>query len=252
MKKFFLLTTTLLILSAQVEAANIDAYQKILDSGRYTIRYENLTPAPRVTNRNIVELYGKNGLAAEINNFFLNRPLNGVIVGDGENRYEEIGYEKFFQCRLVKGNDIFIFTRYPAKNGSVEYFGDKKGKVSANSRDYLLELLNGENFGDVNFTEMMTAIISDSRKNAAQRKYKFVASGTLHDGTTYEDFSCREGNKVSAIRYYFVGTALKKIAFASGQGNHLRKCIVKILEFSPVPEQNLLSLPSGLVDTTKR
>lgn len=241
----------LLMLTAQVEAAKIDAYQRILDSGRYTIRYENLTPAPRVTNRDVVELYGKNGLAVEGNDFFRNRPLNGIIISDGDNRYEEIGYKDFFQCRLVKGGDNFIFTRYPAKGGGFEYFGDKKGKVSANPRNYLVELLSGESFGDANFTEMMTAIISDSNKSSAQRRYKFVTSGTLENGLTYEDFSCRDGENVSAVRYYFDGDTLKKIVFASGTNDKLRKCIVKILKFSSTPEQNLLRLPSGLVETGK-
>ncbi len=256
MKKFFLLILALIIFSAHVDAAKIDAYQKILESGRYTIRYDNLTPFPRVTNRDVVELYGKMGLAVQGNEYFLNRPLGGVVVSDGENRYEEVGYKDFFQCRLVKGGENFIFTRYPGKNGGVEYFGDKKGKVSANPRDYLIELLNGESFGDLHFTEMMTAIISDSQKNAAQKSYKFVTSGTLDDGLIYEDFANRDGNTVSAIRYYFDGDELKKISFASyGQeGNRVRarKCIVKILSFTDSPEQNLLRLPAGLIDTTKR
>ncbi|MBR4903753.1 MAG: hypothetical protein IKZ53_03710 [Selenomonadaceae bacterium] len=252
MKKFFLLAMSLLILSAQVEAAKIDSYQKILESGRYTIRYENLTPAPRITNKDVVELYGKNGLAVEGKDFFLNRPLSGVIVGDGDNRYEEIGYKDFFQCRLIKGGENFIFTRYPSKNGGFEYFGEKKGKVSANPRNYLVEMLSGESFGDANFTEMMTAIISDSKKNSAQKKYKFVAGGNLDNGLTYEDFSANDGSEVSAIRYYFDGDTLKKISFATSDKGKIRKCIVKILAFNSSPEQNLLNLPSGLVDTTKR
>ena len=101
MKKVFFLITLLLMMSAQADAAKIEAYQKILESGRYTIHYENLTPAPRVTNRNVVELYGKNGLAAEGNEFFINRPLSGIIVSDGDNRYEEVGYKDFFQCLRI-------------------------------------------------------------------------------------------------------------------------------------------------------
>ncbi|MBR2518848.1 MAG: hypothetical protein IKE46_03555 [Selenomonadaceae bacterium] len=257
MKKIFLLVTALLILSAQVEAAKIDAYQKILDGGQYTIRYENFTPVPRITNRNVVELYGKNGLAVGTNNFFLNRPLSGVIVGDGDNRYEEVGYKDFFQCRLVKGGENFIFTKYTSKRGGFEYFGDKKGKVTANPRNYLVELLSGITFGDVNFTEMMTAIISDAKKSSSQRKYKLMASGTTPDGLSYEDFAIRDGETVSAIRYQFDGDELKKIFFASYGRNEFgelraRRCLVKILEFSATPDRNLLSLPSGLVDTTKR
>lgn len=238
--------------SAQVEAAKIDAYQKILEGERYTIRYNNLTPAPRVTNRDVVELYGKNGLKVEGNDFFLNRPLSGIITCDGDNRYEEVGYKDFFQCRLVKGGENFIFTKYPAKAGGFEYFGEKKGKVTANPRNYLVELLSGESFGDANFTEMMTAIISDSKKNSAQKKYKLVASGTLDNGLTYEDFSAQDDSSISAIRYYFEGDTLKKISFASYDNERFRKCIVKILAFTSSPEQNLLSLPNGLVETTKR
>ena len=178
--------------------------------------------------------------------------MSGVVTSDGDNRYEEVGYKEFFQCRLVKGGENFIFTKYPAKTGGFEYFGEKKGKVSANPRNYLVELLSGESFGDANFTEMMTAIISDSKKNSAQKKYKFVASGELDNGLTYEDFSARDGEIISAIRYYFDGGTLKKISFASYDATQFKKCIVKILSFSPSPEQNLLNLPSGLVDVTKR
>lgn len=182
---------TLLLTSAQVHAAKVDAYQKILDGGRYTIRYENFTPAERVTNRNVVELYGKNGLAVETNDFFRNRPLSGVT------------------------------------------------------------------FGDVNFTEMMTAMVSDAKKTSAQKKYKLMASGTTSDGLTYEDFASRDGDVVSAIRYLFDGDTLTKISFATYGRNEFgelkaRRCIVKIVEFSASPDKNLLRLPAGLVDATKR
>ena len=255
--KFFLtVMLTLLLTSAQVHAAKVDAYQKILDGGRYTIRYENFTPAERVTNRNVVELYGKNGLAVETNDFFRNRPLSGVVVGDGENRYEEVGYKDFFQCRLVTGGENFIFTKYTGKRG-FEYFGDKKGKVTANPRNYMIEMLSGVTFGDVNFTEMMTAIVSDAKKTSAQKKYKLMASGTTSDGLTYEDFATRDGDVVSAIRYLFDGDTLTKISFAAYGRNEFgelkaRRCIVKIVEFSASPDKNLLRLPAGLVDVTKR
>ena len=257
MKRILFLIAVMMSFISTCEATKIDSYQKILESGRYTIHYENLTPAPRVTNRDVVELYGKNGLAVEGKDFFLNRPLSGIIVSDGSDRYEEIGYQKFFQCRLVKGGENFIFTRYPSKTGGFEYFGEKKGKVSANPRNYLNELLSGITFGDTNFTEMMTAIISDSKKSASQKKYQFVTSGQLENGLTYEDFSARDGNTVSAIRYYFEGDELRKIAFASygrTSNNRIRarKCIVKIISFSSEPDQSLLKLPTGLDDTTKR
>ena len=251
MKKIFLLTTIFTLMFSSVNAAKIDKYREILESGVYTIRYDNLTPAPRTTNRDVAELYGKNGLAVEKNNFFLNRPLSGIITSSGENRYEEVGYEDFFQCRLMRGGENFTFTRYKNKSGGVEYFGSKKGKVEANSRNYLLEILYGESFGDVNFTEMMNAITVD------KENYQFAKSGVLENGLNFEDFFCKRENKISAIRYYFDDDKLVKISFASYgrdksgkvQGN---KCIIKISEFSSMADENLLRLPSGFEDITKR
>lgn len=247
MKKFILLLI-IFLLSSTAEAAKIDAYKEILSNRRYTIRYENLTPAPRVTNRDVAELYGKSGLIVEQNDFFVNRPLSGVVTESGDSKYEEIGYQDFYQCRLMRGGENFIFTRYKNKKGAIEYFGSKKGKVEANTRNYLSELLAGESFGDNNFTEMMNALNSD---------YKFINSGTLENGLTFEDFLAQDEKKISAIRYYFEGDTLIKISFASygrNTGGEVSgsKCIVKILEFTDSPDENLLRLPAGLQDVTKR
>lgn len=247
MKKIILLLI-IFLLSSTVEAAKIDSYKEILSNRRYTIRYENLTPAPRVTNRDVAELYGKSGLIVEQNDFFVNRPLSGIVTESGDNKYEEIGYQDFYQCRLMRGGENFIFTRYKNKKGAIEYFGSKKGKVEANTRNYLSELLAGESFGDNNFTEMMNALNSD---------YKFINSGTLENGLTFEDFLAQDEKKISAIRYYFEGDTLIKISFASygrNTGGEVSgsKCIVKILEFTDSPDENLLRLPAGLQDVTKR
>ena len=247
MKKFILLLIFLMA-SSTVDAAKIDAYKEILMNNRYTIRYDNLTPAPRVTNRDVAQLYGKSGLIVETNDFFINRPLSGIVTASGEDRYEEIGYKDFYQCRLLRGGETFIFTRYTNKQGNTEYFGSKKGKVEANSRNYLTELMTGESFGDSNFTQMMNALIAD---------YKFVNSGTLDSGLYFEDFLAQDENKLSAIRCYFDGEKLLKISFAS-YGKDSRgevqgsKCIIKILEFTNTPNEKLLRLPSGLQDVTKR
>lgn len=247
MKKIILLLI-IFLLSSTAEASKIDSYKEILSNRRYTIRYENLTPAPRVTNRDVAELYGKSGLIVEQNDFFVNRPLSGVVTESGDNKYEEIGYQDFYQCRLMRGGENFIFTRYKNKKGAIEYFGSKKGKVEANTRNYLSELLTGESFGDNNFTEMMNALNSD---------YKFINSGTLENGLNFEDFLAQDEKKISAIRYYFEGDTLIKISFASygrDTGGEVKgsKCIVKILEFTDSPDENLLRLPAGLQDVTKR
>ena len=247
MKKIFLLLIFLMATST-VNAAKIDAYKEILASGRYTISYDNLTPVQRVTNKDVANLYGKGGLIVENNDFFLNRPLSGIVTENGDNRYEEVGYSDFYQCRLLSGGENFIFTRYKNKQGKIEYFGTKKGKVEANTRNYLAELIAGESFGDANFTEMMNALTSD---------YKFINSGELENNLNFEDFLAQDENKISAIRCYFDGDTLVKIYFASYVKNANgavdgKKCIVKILEFTSSPTENLLKLPAGLQDTTKR
>ena len=248
MKKFILMLLMIFFVSSTASAAKIDAYKEILNSKRYTIRYDNLTPVQRITNRDTAELYGKSGLIVEGNDFFLNRPLSGIVTENGDNRYEEIGYKEFFQCRLLRSGENFNFTRYTNKQGKLEYFGNKKGKVEANTRNYLTELMAGESFGDKNFTEMMNALKSD---------YKFINSGTLENNLFFEDFLAQDENKISAIRYYFDGDTLVKISFASYSKNERgevsgNKCIVKILEFTNSPTENLLKLPAGLDDTTKR
>jgi hypothetical protein len=247
-KKFSFILLTIFFVSSTVYASKIDAYKEIILNRRYTIRYDNLTPAPRITNRDVAELYGKSGLIVETNDFFTNRPLSGIVTANNEDKYEEIGYKDFYQCRLQRGGETFIFTHYTNKKGAKEYFGSKKGKVEANTRNYLTELMTGESFGDNNFTEMMNALISD---------YKFINSGTLDNGLFFEDFLAQDENKLSAIRYYFDGDTLVKISFAS-YGKDKRgevsgsKCIVKILEFTNSPNNNLLRLPAGLQDVTKR
>ena len=229
----------------------IDVYRKILLGGRYTIRCENLTPTSRVTNRTKMELYGKSGLAVDANDFFVNRPVSDVVVSDGDDRYEEVGYEDFHQCRLVRGGENFFFTKY-VDNGAVTYFGSKKGKVSANGRNYMAELIDGESYGDEDFSRLLNAMLEDG-----DVRYEFVTAGELDGGLTYEDYRARDGEELSAIRYYFDGDRLVKIAFASygrdargrAQGS---KCIVRINEFRAEPDVNLLRLPDGLEDVTKR
>lgn len=246
--RFLICLMVTLMMWSTAEAAKIDAYRAIIMSGRYTIRCENLTPAARVTNRSKVELYGKNGLAVDANDFFLNRPVSDMVTSNGTDRYEEVGYEDFYQCRLLKGGENFFFTKYIDK-GAITYFGSKRGKVEANGRNYMAELINGESYGDEDFSMMVNALTGDD--------WEYAASGELENGLSYEDYKSTVGGMLSAIRYYFDGNRLIKIAFASYGRDELgrvkgSKCIVKIAEFRAEPDESLLRLPNGLEDVTKR
>lgn len=256
MKKIFIATLLLFLFSANVQAAKIDAYRNLLLKNSYTIRYENITPPPRITNADRVELYGKSGLAVEGNDYLLNKPKHGVITCDNHDKYEEVGEGDFYLCRLSKNDEDFFYTKYKRGN-DWEYFGTQKNRVEANSKNYLAELIEGESYGDSDMSRLLNAILPDEVKSAQQVSYKFVATGNLTDGLSYEDYRADSNGGTEIVRYYFKGDALIKIASASYRKKSDgkidgRKCIIKIDEFSDVPDRSLLTLPAKVQDITKR
>ena len=255
-KKILMIILLIFLSSQQASATKIDAYQKILLSNSYTIRYENLTPAPRVTNRDKVELYGKSGLAVESNDYLLNKPKNGVITCAENTKYEEVGNEDFYICRLSKNGEDFFFTKYK-KGGKFEYFGTKKNHVKANEKNYLAEIIEGKSYGDADMSRLLNAILPNEIKSAEQNKYRFIAAGNLENNLSYEDYRTDNDGVTEVVRYYFKGDKLVKIASASYSKNldgkiDGRRCIIKINEFSAVPNRDLLNLPAGVKDDTKR
>lgn len=256
MKKLLLAAVALIALASQAEAAKIDIYRDMLIRSSYTIRYDNITPAPRVTNRDRVELYGKSGLVVERNEYLINRQKSGIITGDGQDEYEEVGDGNFNMCRLSKNGEDFFFTKYK-KGDKYEYFGTKKNKVEANAKNYIAEMVEGRSYGDADVSRLINAMLPDDAKSAEREHYTFVAAGDLTDGLSYEDYRTSRMGITEVVRYYFSGTKLVKIASASyykkSDGTiDGRKCIIKINEFSSVPDRTLLKLPDGLKDVTKR
>lgn len=256
MKKFIIATLLFFFCSLPVNAAKIDLYREILMSNYYTIRYDNLTPAPRVTNRDRVELYGKSGLAVESNDYLLNKPKSGVITCAGNEKYEEVGNDDFYICRLSKNGEDFFFTKYK-KGNKFEYFGTKKNHVKANEKNYLAEIVEGASYGDADMSRLLNAILPTDDKSAAQYIYRFIAEGTLENNLSYEDYRTDNDGVTEVVRYYFDGDKLIKISAASyyktadGKVDG-RRCIIKINEFSHVPNTTLLNLPAGVKDDTKR
>ena len=256
MKKFFIAVLLFFISSTNVNAAKIDIYREILLGNSYTIRYENLTPAPRVTNRDRVELYGKSGLAVESNDYLLNKPKNGIVTCAGSAKYEEVGNEDFYMCRLSKDGEDFFFTRYK-KGNKIEYFGTKKNHVRANEKNYMAEIIEGQSYGDADMSRLLNAILPAENKIATQTFYRFIAEGTLENNLSYEDYRADNNGITEVVRYYFEGNKLVKIASASYHKNAAgeidgRRCIIKINEFSTTPDKTLLSLPAVVKDDTKR
>lgn len=251
-----LLSLGIAVLPNLSEAGHLDSYREIILQGEYTIRYDNITPAPRVTNRDRMELFGSSGMAVERNDYLTNRQRRGIVVSSGKDKYEEVGDGVFDMCRLKKGGETFVFTKYKKGDG-YEYFGSKKGKVEANSRNALAEVLSGESYGDPELSSMLNAMLPDSAKSANMPHYSLVKEGSLPNGLSYEDHKALDGGITHIIRYYFNGADLVKIASASyhkEKNGTLKghKCIIKVNEFSSLPDRKLLSLPEGLEDVTKR
>lgn len=251
---------------AVCEASNLDTYRNLLMRKTYTIKYKEITPQVRATNKDRINLYGKNSMDTGTSDLFVNKPTQSILVCDGDNKYEEIGIGNAYlesagiksvaTCRLQKGKEIFNYTRYYDKDKLV-YSGAKKGSVSAVDFNILAYLEQGDSFGTANMTRLLNAMLPNDNKAVGMPIFKYVGSGWLNSGLNYEDYRSDHNGMFEAVRYYFNGYTLVKIASATyytnanGQLDGTR-CIIKIDEFSPTPDKNYLSLPAGLKDTTKR
>lgn len=255
MKKFFIVSLLIFLFPFKGETARIDIYREMLMRNAYTIRYENLTPSPRVTNRDRVEMYGKSALAVETNDYLTNKPKNGVITAENSDKYEEVGLDNFYMCRLSKNGEDYFFSKYK-KGDRWEYVGTRRNRVAANEKNYLAEILEGKSYGDSDMTRLLNAILPNNDKSAQQAKYKFVAQGKLSNNLFYEDYRADNDGITEVIRYYFDGAKLVKISSASYYRKNGRidgrRCIIKILEFSSTPDRTFLKLPEGVKDETKR
>lgn len=248
------------------EASNLDTYRNLLMRKTYTIKYQEITPQARATNKDRINLFGKSSMDTGTSDLFVNKPTQSILVCDGENKYEEIGIGNAYlesagiksvaTCRLQKGKEVFNYTRYYDKDKLV-YRGVKKGSVSAVDFNILAQLDQGASFGTANMTRLLNAMLPNSVKSADMPQYTFVGSGWLNNGLNYEDYRSNNNGLFEVVRYYFKNYALVKIAsatyFTNAKGElDGHRCIIKIDEFSPTPDTKYLTLPEGLKDTTKR
>ncbi len=240
------------------EAYHLDIYRQLLVNNKFTLKYENITPLPRATNKDKVHFYGTDGMAVDKAHFLTNRQFDGTIVMNGADKYEEVGHENMHMCNLTKGDKAYFFTKH-FDGKKTTYYGDsgKKNKVSARDKNMQAITISGQSYADPVMTRLLTAILPPSHKSADMPVYKFVDAGRLDDGLSYEDYRTNNDGTLEAIRYYFNGNKLVKIAAASyyvlpnGKLDG-HKAIVKIKEFSPSPDINYLSLPKGVKDVTKQ
>lgn len=90
--------------SAIAEASNLDTYRNLLMNKKYTIKYVNITPEERITNKDKITLTGNNTMSNGNVSKLMYKPLECIVVSDGSNRYEEVGYNGFINCRLQNEN----------------------------------------------------------------------------------------------------------------------------------------------------
>lgn len=259
MYKFIIMGVALVSLgfACEAEAYHLDTYRQLLVNNKFTLKYENITPLPRKTNKDKVHFYGLDGMAVDKAHFLTNRQFDGTIVMNGTDKYEEVGYENMSMCNLTKGDKAYFFTKH-FDGKKTTYYGDsgKKNKVSAHDKNMQAISINGQSYADPVMTRLLTAILPPSYKSADMPVYNYVDSGWLDNGLSYEDYRANIDGTMEAIRYYFKGNKMVKIAAASyyvlpdgtldGQ-----KAIVKIKEFSAMPDAAYLNLPVGVKDVTK-
>ena len=141
-------------------------------------------------------------------------------------------------------------------------FGGKTSGVKADEGSYKTPyqvLLDEYSLGYPTLTNAFIPLLPPEKviDTPQTPKYKFIGSGNLGNNLSFEDFASDRNNIFSAVRYYFEGDKLVKIAQASylKNGNEIaayEKSVINITEFSTTADQNYLSLPADLKDITKR
>ena len=265
-----------IIFSNSADAAKVDIYRDAILNKTFTIKYEIANPPVFETNKNAVFFDGK--LQSAQTSLVL-KQYSGMITANGDVKYSEnyvsqqlnnIGRDGKIHyvgvCQLIKSDEVFDFY-YEIENGTKKYFGTqgmfgKTHSVKANEgkgRTPYQIMLDEYNLGSPILTKAFLPIMPPEKivDTPKTPKYKFVGSGNLEGSLSFEDFASDRNNIFSAVRYYFEGDKLVKIAQASylKNGNEVsayEKSVVNITEFSTTPEQSYLSLPAELKDKTKR
>lgn len=116
------------------EASNLDTYRNLLLKKTYTIRYVNITPEERVTNKDKVTLNGYNSMQTKNISTFMYKPLEGLITSDGKRKYEQTGTDGFYSCRLQTEQGTYTFTKYIDKKDKAEDEDDAAAIAEARRR----------------------------------------------------------------------------------------------------------------------
>lgn len=296
-KIFFILLTAILILTSSVEAAKVDKYRDAIVNKNFMLKYEvakvpvyqsmrsgtltfreNLLGSNEeitkslhhgivcVSNENrYIEIY-KNAYETTFGNIS-NLTLADRYIFKPDIKNKKIKVPERGNCILFKNGEIFQFIW--AKDGDkrkylgkIKYWEYKSGEIKANadiSRTPYQDLVEEYNYGVPEISLVIMPLLPREKVIATPwtPDYKFFSSGSLNNGLTYEDFVSNRNNFFSAVRYYFNGNDMVKVAIASyikenGKIQSYEKKVINITEFSTNVDQNYLKLPESLKDTTER
>lgn len=270
-------------------ADNLDPYRNMVANNHFTLKYDNITPAPRNKNGD-AQFMVSSSMNISTTSFLLNKATSCVIVADGDKRYEEIAMGEYSPiqagmpmgnisfgigslfgighvtpgaastCRLRSGDDTFNFTKY-TKDGKSTYYGmvggkTKKNEVTAEYTDTMAIALSGNSFGADDATIMLNAMLPNDNRLADSAQYNKIGEGKLEKDVNYIDYKSHYKNRLELIRYYFQGKEMVKIAagFYTTDGNGEvvdgRHCILKVTEFTDAVDSKYLQLPDGMKDKT--
>lgn len=251
-----------LIATVDVEAGNLDKYINMFQTGRYTLKYVDITPIPMNHNKDVANFsngnfYGNNFININEATPLHNNQTEHCVVVNGLSKYSEIAYGAFATCKLDLGQEVFCFSKNTDAKGKTTYYGNKAGHVIAAKRNTVMEFMSGVDCGGEKINRFFSGIMPAANRSNAVIQYKRVASGNLSNGLDYEDYLWDGQGVREIVRYYFEqGTLVKISAMMYWKDENGKwatdKTIIKIKEFNAEPEQEYLSLPIGLKDDTKR
>lgn len=131
-------------------------------------------------------------------------------------------------------------------------------KIEKYSNPYQ-QLFRDYNFGNTELYQALLPILPPNRIIATPNTpiYNFVGSGNLDGDLTYEDFYGEKNNFHSAIRYYFNGDKMIKIATFNYLKDENRvqfyeKYVIDITAFLNTEDEISSRIPSNLQDVTER
>lgn len=241
---------------AQADA--LDDFKNVLLGKHFLIKYS----IQRDDNYRDIKrdrgVFQKTKQGAQITNPFYNfdGKIETLEAYDGNNYYYEhklpMSYNKTtnWRCELKIDDKLFNFFKSERK-GKVTYSGSLYG-TSATKTALYTETESELNFELSGLRDAVNALLT-VEPDLTKRVYNRAGSGTSEDGLQYFDMKADTGdaNVLSAVRCYFDGDVIKKIAVAhyntNSETNETKwmRTVIEVEEFSTNPDPKYFKLPDN-------